>query len=99
MAFDLYEPKPATDEYLGAVMRSAAACRHKMTDDEWVMVWRHRDRISAYSILFELSIVETELLKPPRRSRPKHRGQQAGSRACSAQQPIELPLGNAIAFA
>jgi hypothetical protein len=48
MVFDLYEPKPATDEYLGAVMRYAAACRHKITDGEWVMVWRHRDRISAW---------------------------------------------------
>ena len=75
MAVDLDELNPSTDEYLATVMRCATACRHKMTVDEWVMVWRQRHRISAYSILSELSIVDTEL-KPPsvkrrsRRSRP-----------------------------
>jgi hypothetical protein len=65
LAFDLHELNPASDEYLATVMRCAAACRHKMTADEWVMVWQQRDRISAYSILFELRIVETRLKPPP----------------------------------
>ncbi len=65
MVFELDELNPATDEYLATVMRCAAACRHKMTADEWVMVCQQLDRISAYSILFELSIIEPKLKPPP----------------------------------
>jgi hypothetical protein len=60
--FARHEPHSATDEYLATVTRSAAACSHEMTADDWVMVWQHRHQTNACEILSKLGIIS---IPPP----------------------------------
>jgi hypothetical protein len=49
---------PITEEDLAIVERCARALGVKLTDDQWMEVWRLlRQGVSAYSVLAELGIV------------------------------------------